>query len=130
MIVNPRTDRRFRLIAAYVAVIALLQALMVIPAWACEREHDSVAAASSATGLPMEHSSGDSDCGKSSSQSPMQHSHGCQISCISMAGCGTLFLLTRQSVVDLAHRESSNPLTLPEAYSSRSLEPDRPPPRS
>ncbi|HEX6944398.1 MAG TPA: hypothetical protein VF128_15825 [Gemmatimonadaceae bacterium] len=128
---NPRTERRFRLIAAYVAVIALLQALMVIPAQACERDHDSfTAAASSATELPMEHSSGDSDCGQSSSQSPRQHGNACQISCLSMAGCGTLYLVTGQSVVDMARREASDPLTLVQAYPSRSLEPDRPPPRS
>ena len=130
MIVNLRTERRFRRIAGYVAVSALLQALMVIPAWACEREHDSVEAAASATGHPMEHSSGDSDCGTSSSQSRQQHHNGCQISCISTAGCATLYLMTGQSVVNLALTESSNPVTPVEAYTSSSLEPDRPPPRS
>ena len=103
---------------------------MVIPAQACERDHDSFAAASSATELPMEHLSGDSDCGQSSSQSPRQHGNACQISCLSMAGCGTLYLVTGQSVVDMARREASDPLTLVQAYPSRSLEPDRPPPRS
>ena len=130
MIANLRTERRFRLIAAYVAVIALVQALIVIPAWACDRNHDSVVAAALATDLPMEHPSGDSGCGKSSSQSPMQHNNDCLISCISMADCGTAYLVSEQEAVGLALRESSSPLTLAKAYPSRSLAPDRPPPRS
>src|SRR5687767_4460237 len=131
MIATLRTERRFRLIAAHVAVIALVQALMVIPAWACAGDHDSVVAAALATDFPIEHPSGDSDCGKSSAQSPMQHNNDCLISCISSAGCGSSpYLVSEQAVVGLAHGESSNPLTLEKAHPSRSLAPDRPPPRS
>jgi len=130
MIANLRTERRFRLIAAAVAVIALVQAMMVIPAWACERDHASVSAASLATNATGQHSSGDSDCGKSSSQSPKQHNDDCQVSCISMTGCGAPSLVSEQALVGLSLRESSNPLTLVMSYGSRSLAPDRPPPRS
>ena len=130
MIAHLRTERRFRPFAAYVAVIALVQALMVTPAWACDRGHDSVVAATLATDLPMEHQSGDSDCRKSSSQSPTQHNNDCLINCISMTGCGAPSLVFEQAVVGLSLRESSNPLTLVMTYASRSLAPDRPPPRS
>jgi hypothetical protein len=129
MIANLRTERRFRLIAVSVAVIALVQAMMVTPTWACERDHDSVSAAASASNAPTQHPSGDSDCEKSSSQSPMQHND-CQTACISMSGCGAPSLVSGQAVVGLSLRESGNPLTLVIAYASRSLAPDRPPPRS
>ena len=130
MIANPRTERRFRLIAAFVAVIALVQAMTVIPAWACERDHESVVVAVVAADLPVEHPSGDSDCEKSSSQSPTEHNNDCQINCISMTGCGAPSLVSEQAVVSPSLRESSNPPTHVQAYESRSLAPDRPPPRS
>lgn len=128
MIANLRTERRFRLIAASVAIIALVQAMMVTPAWACERGHDSVSPAALASNAPTQHTSGDSGCEKSSSQSPMHND--CQTACISMMGCGAMSLVSEQAVVGASLRESSNPLTLVIAYASRSLAPDRPPPRS
>jgi hypothetical protein len=126
MIANLRTGRT-RLITACVAVIAFIQAMTVAPAWACEGDHQSPVAA---TTSPMEHTNGDSDCPEPSSQSPMQHSTDCQLSCVSMAGCGTPALVGEQALVGFTEPESNNPLTLVEAYQSRSLAPDRPPPRS
>ena len=60
----------------------------------------------------------------------MQHSTDCQLSCVSMAGCGTPVLVGEQALVGFTEPESNNPLTLVVAYQSRSLAPDRPPPRS
>ena len=126
MIANLRT-RRTRLITACVAVIAFVQAMTVAPAWACEGDHQSPFAA---TNSPMEHANGESDCPEPSSQSPTQHSTDCQLSCISMAGCGTPPLVGVQTLVGFTELESSIPPVLVEAYQSRSLAPDRPPPRS
>lgn len=129
MIANLRTARRFPLVATAVAIIVLVQAMMVIPAWACVRDHDSGTAASLASDA-TQHQSGNSDCEKSSSQSPMQHNDDCRIDCISMTGCGAPSLMAQQTIVGLSLRESGDPLTLVIAYTSRSLVPDRPPPRS
>lgn len=125
---NHRVERMTRLFTACVAAIALAQTMTVAPAWACGSIHETsvVATVMDPSG---DHSTRDSDCGESSSQTPAQHGTDCLLTCVSMAGCGPPGLLSERAFDDVAATESIAPLWLVEAYPSRSLAPDRPPPR-
>lgn len=126
--VNHFVKRVTRFLTACFAAVALVLTLAVVPAWACEATHESGAVTLTATS-PVEHSTGDSDCGETSSQAPTQHATDCLLTCVSMAGCGSPGLASQWIVDDVAATESIAPLSLVDSYPSRSLAPDRPPPR-
>ena len=124
--VDQSIKRVTRLVAAFVAVLALMETTAVLPAWACETTHESAAAMKT----PVEHTANHSDCDESSSSTPSRHTTDCLLNCVSMAGCGSPGLMSPLAFTARAARESVTPLSPLDAYSSLSLEPDRPPPRS
>jgi hypothetical protein len=127
--VNHFIDRVTRLFAASLAAVALVQTMAVVPALACDATRTSVALSQEAD-YPVEQPTEHSDCGESSSQAPTRHTTQCVRTCVSMASCGSPLLVPERVFDVVVATESITPLSLVEAYPSRSLEPDRPPPRS
>ena len=121
-------ERVTRLFTASLAAIALVQTMAVTPALACDADRKTVALVLETD--PVEQPTEHSDCEESSSQIPTRHSTECLRSCVSMASCGSPGLMPERLFDDVAATESVTPLSLVAAYPSRSLEPDRPPPRA
>lgn len=127
--VNHLTERVTRLFTASLAAIALVQTMAVTPVAACDADRKTVALSHEAD-HPVEQSTQHSDCGEPSSHMPTRHSTECLRACVSMASCGSPGLMPERLSDDVAATESVTPLSQVESYPSRSLEPDRPPPRA
>lgn len=123
---NHSIERVIRLVTSCVAVLAL-GTVALAPTWACQTHGSAVT--SPLANSPVEHQADDSDCGKSS-QAPTRHTNDCLLTCAVMAGCGSPGLVSERVFDTIAAMELVAPLSLDETYSSLSLEPDRPPPRS
>ena len=127
--VNHLIERVTRLFTASLAAIALVQTMAVTPVVACEADRKTVALSHEAD-HPVEQPTQHSDCGEPSSHMPTRHSTECLRACVSMASCGSPGLMPERLSDDVAATESVTPLSQVESYPSRSLEPDRPPPRA
>jgi hypothetical protein len=121
-----RKSRSLMRLASCFAVIAVVQAMAVQPALACER-HDPVVAATHSTATdPV--STHDVDCTDHQAPSPAQHNDDCLANCLTMA-CSTPAFVAGHSVAISVSREGAPSYLTLQPHPSRSLAPDRPPPR-
>lgn len=119
-----RRSRSLMRLASVFAAIAVVQAMAVQPALACER-HDPAPAHASHNAASA---ANETDC-SDQAPLPMQHEGDCRTNCLTMAGCSAFcFLPESPSAVSATH-EAVRTAAVLQPHPSRFLTPDRPPPR-
>jgi hypothetical protein len=123
------SDRILRRLTSLFAAIALVTAVAGPSAAACERGHGMPTQVTSADVAGHHDSGGGADCTEPGSPAS-EHDAGCLARCLSMAGCSTpCFVFELAQSVDLT-QDNGPPSKLTQPHPTRSLAPDRPPPRS
>lgn len=120
-----RTRLLMRLSSAF-AVLAVVQAMAVQPAMACERHHD---------GSAMEHASTasgshETDCADHQGPPQSQHDPDCVANCLTMAGCSAPCFIGATMVSEVTLRQALPAPVSQQPHPNRTLPPDRPPPRA
>jgi hypothetical protein len=119
-----------RRLTSLVAAIALVFAVAVPPASACESamERSDVMVAMAGSGHSMD-SATESDCPESSAPTNPAHDSDCLATCAAMIGCSTACFVSAVSPAGSIERESLASNDATQFGLTRSSAPDRPPPR-
>lgn len=76
------------------------------------------------------HGSGQSDCPESGSPQGSEHGAGCLASCLSMMGCSSPSFVVEWSLGGINDHARPILAIAAQAHPTRTIEPDRPPPRA
>jgi hypothetical protein len=119
-----------RLISA-VAAIALVYAMAAPSVAACETRTAAMVAVGSVTeGSGEGHSAHESNCPESAAPASQEHDSDCLATCVSMMGCSASGFVVETAQLSVTDQASPVPASSTQLLPSRSLAPDRPPPRS
>jgi hypothetical protein len=121
-----RRSRLLMRVASCFAVIAVVQAMAVQPALACER-HDVAQAHTATDASTPAHGS---DCASEQAPAPAQHDDDCLANCLTMAGCSAPCFIAEATVAVSTPHEAISTAAVLQPHPSRFLTPDRPPPKS
>jgi len=123
------SNQILRRLTSLFAAIALVNVVAARSAFACERAHGMQAHVVSADVAGHHDSNGGTDCTE-----PMppagEHNADCLAKCLSMAGCSTPCFVSELAQSLSVTRDNATPSNLTQSHPTRSLAPDRPPPRS
>lgn len=125
------TDPMIRRATSLIAAIALGFAVAAPPASACEgatAETSDVVETMGGSSHSMDGGT-QSDCPESMAPASQEHDSTCLATCLSMTGCSSPGFVGVGALTTVVARESAVPTRTLQAHLSRSLAPDRPPPR-
>jgi len=120
-----------RLISA-IAALALVYAMAVPPAAACEGEHATRMEVAGAvmSGSSEGHAAHQSDCPESKAPKGQEHDSNCLVTCLSMMGCSAPSFVVEPAQMSVIDQASLAAASSTQPHPTRSFAPDRPPPRS
>lgn len=122
-------------LTSFGAAIALVYAMAVSPAYACERTHaattDGAAAMDGHGSSTHGGATSESDCRDADAVPQPRQGHGadCLAACFYMVGCAAPCFVAETALLDVVGMTSQPPATTMPLPSGRSTAPDRPPPR-